>query len=162
MGRSQRQKGAREERLLVEDLRKAGWDAKRVPLSGAAQGFKGDVIAEKEGRTYVLEKKSRKDEFKTVYEAYAALKKEYAISLCTFTLVADIGGAVCVDLTDNLDDLLPGLGFIPAYLPLTQVKAAEQHGRALKRLLGFRKWVKDADVLVLRDNGRPHLYVRYR
>ena len=44
MSRMQRDKGARNERDLVNKLKAAGLDAKRVPLSGACEGFKGDVV----------------------------------------------------------------------------------------------------------------------
>ena len=43
-GKRSRDKGARSERALVNILRDAGLDAVRVPLSGACEGFKGDVI----------------------------------------------------------------------------------------------------------------------
>ena len=43
-GRAAKQKGNRGERELVELLRAHGIEAKRVPLSGAVEGFKGDVL----------------------------------------------------------------------------------------------------------------------
>ena len=43
-GRRSRSKGARRERELVQLLVAAGIDAKRVPLSGAVEGFKGDIL----------------------------------------------------------------------------------------------------------------------
>jgi hypothetical protein len=57
MGKSQRDKGCRFERECVNTAKEFNLDAKRVPLSGAVEGFKGDVIIE--GLTY--ECKSRKD-----------------------------------------------------------------------------------------------------
>lgn len=43
MGKAQRDKGARFEREVVNIFRAYGLSADRVPLSGAAQGFKGDI-----------------------------------------------------------------------------------------------------------------------
>lgn len=43
MGKAQRDKGARFEREIVHALRAYGLRADRVPLSGASEGFKGDV-----------------------------------------------------------------------------------------------------------------------
>jgi hypothetical protein len=43
MGKSQRDKGARRERELVQMFRDAGLPARRVPLSGATDYAKGDV-----------------------------------------------------------------------------------------------------------------------
>jgi Holliday junction resolvase len=58
-GKAPGAKGKRFERDIVTLLREAGIDAYRVPLSGAARGFKGDVHIKKDGRTFVLEAKSR-------------------------------------------------------------------------------------------------------
>src|SRR5690349_16624192 len=109
MGRSQKVKGYREERMLVLELARQGWTAKRVPYSGATKDDKGDVKVEKEGHTFRLEKKARKGTFQSVYNAYSALKREYGVSLVTFAISGDVGGVVCIDFTDNLDDFLPGL-----------------------------------------------------
>jgi Holliday junction resolvase len=66
-GRPPRQKGNRLERELVKLLEAAGIPAKRVPLSGSAKGYPGDVCATLAGRELCLECKSRKD-FKTLYK----------------------------------------------------------------------------------------------
>lgn len=55
-------KGDRFERAVVEDLRSAGFDAHRVPLSGAAVGFIGDVeIRNWHGRRFVIQCKHTKN-----------------------------------------------------------------------------------------------------
>lgn len=48
MSRSQRDKGARFEREIVRTINAApcGLSARRVPLSGAVEGYEGDVIVE--------------------------------------------------------------------------------------------------------------------
>lgn len=66
MGKPSRDKGARVERELVAALNEVGLDAKRVPLSGAARGFKGDIIISNEftsytRKTWQVEVKARKD-----------------------------------------------------------------------------------------------------
>jgi Holliday junction resolvase len=43
MANASRQKGDRFERQIVDELRDAGFDAHRIPLSGACPGFVGDV-----------------------------------------------------------------------------------------------------------------------
>tara|TARA_B100001123_G_C15298336_1_gene1020086 strand:- start:1947 stop:2279 length:333 start_codon:yes stop_codon:yes gene_type:complete len=63
-GKSSRDKGGRVERELVQKLRDAGFsDTFRVPLSGAAEGFKGDININIMGieETLVAEVKARKD-----------------------------------------------------------------------------------------------------
>lgn len=64
MGKSQRDKGARNERLFVADAQAAGLDAERIPLSGAVKGsFAGDVRVS----GYLGEVKVRGDGFKELY-----------------------------------------------------------------------------------------------
>jgi hypothetical protein len=65
-GRAPRQKGDRLERAVVLLLREHGLDAKRVPLSGSAKGYPGDVVVTVAGHDHVLECKSRRD-FATLY-----------------------------------------------------------------------------------------------
>lgn len=43
MGKASRDKGGRRERQVVNLLRGLGLPARRVPLSGASEGFEGDV-----------------------------------------------------------------------------------------------------------------------
>ncbi len=66
-GKSPRQKGDRLERAVVLLLREHGLDAKRVPLSGSAKDYPGDVVVTLDGRDHVLECKSRRD-FATLYK----------------------------------------------------------------------------------------------
>lgn len=65
-GRAPRQKGERLERSIVTQLRAAGLDVKRVPLSGSAAGYPGDVCVKLRDRELYVECKSRKD-FATLY-----------------------------------------------------------------------------------------------
>lgn len=46
VGMMSRRKGALFEQQIVRDLKAAGFVARRVPLSGAAEGYKGDVVVE--------------------------------------------------------------------------------------------------------------------
>lgn len=65
-GRAAKRKGDRLERLVVDTFRKANFEAKKVPLSGAAPDYPGDVIVTLGDVEYTLECKSRAD-FKTLY-----------------------------------------------------------------------------------------------
>ena len=83
MGKSQRNKGYRGEYNLVRKLREAGLEAERVPLSGATDFKKGDIVVE--GLTG--EVKLRKNGFKMLYDwlegndflAVKADRKEYLV-----------------------------------------------------------------------------------
>lgn len=65
-GRAPRQKGDRLERAVVKLFQDAGLEAKRVPLSGSAKGYPGDVCVKIADHELTLECKSRKD-FATLY-----------------------------------------------------------------------------------------------
>lgn len=67
-GRRSRNKGARVERAIVHALQAEGFDAARVPLSGAAGGrFSGDVLVPVQGRDLCVEVKARADGFRELY-----------------------------------------------------------------------------------------------
>ena len=64
MGKKSRRKGYRLEHELEEKLKELGFDAQRVPLSGASGGlFSGDLIVD--GK--IAEVKGRADGFKNLY-----------------------------------------------------------------------------------------------
>lgn len=67
MGKASRAKGCRRERQLVELLKSAGVEARRVPLSGATW-MKGDVLAEVGPLNLRIEVKARAngEGFKTI------------------------------------------------------------------------------------------------
>jgi len=65
MGKKSRNKGYRAEHNLVCLLREHGFEALRVPLSGGAKGFEGDVLIEKR---FKAEVKARHDGFKELYK----------------------------------------------------------------------------------------------
>jgi hypothetical protein len=67
-GRASRQKGNREERMLVRILQEYGFAAERVPLSGAARGrFGGDLSVPFLGLDRRVESKVRADGFRELY-----------------------------------------------------------------------------------------------
>ena len=59
-----KQKGDRDERGLIARLAERGVSAHRVPLSGAVEGYEGDVIIEDK---YVVECKVRARGFQQIY-----------------------------------------------------------------------------------------------
>lgn len=67
-GKMSRDKGGRGEREIVHLLRDAGIPAKRVPLSGAAPGFKGDVLIGKGSGQKTAEVKRRAKGFRELYK----------------------------------------------------------------------------------------------
>ena len=64
-GRSSKRKGGRIERLAVKMLSEVS-EAARIPLSGAIEGWKGDVSVYLQGKKFVAEVKGRKNPLKTI------------------------------------------------------------------------------------------------
>ena len=74
MGKFSRDKGARNERLFCQLMQAAGFEAKRVPLSGACAGFKNDVLIRTQSATLEGEIKTRASGFTLLYDALKAPK----------------------------------------------------------------------------------------
>ena len=68
MGKSQRDKGNRVERELNKYFQQQGFFSKKVPLSGAVDHFKGDLILKLMDKEFQIEVKARKNGFKTIYQ----------------------------------------------------------------------------------------------
>lgn len=66
--RGRKRKGDRFERAVVEAMGAHGLQAKRVPLSGAMEGWKGDIWLEGPAGGLVLECKMRANGQKTIRE----------------------------------------------------------------------------------------------
>lgn len=91
MANRSKAKGSRFERAVVLALNAHGLNAKRVPLSGMARGFKGDVHFECQGIPKVMECKSRKARFKEIREwlgdnDFLAVKDNNTEALVVMTL----------------------------------------------------------------------------
>jgi len=67
-GNSSRIKGYGGEKEVERKLKEAGLEAKRVPLSGAVEGFWGDVVFNVDGREMTGEVKRRKAGFSKLYQ----------------------------------------------------------------------------------------------
>lgn len=63
MGKFSRDKGNRGEYLVRDKLREAGFCVDRIPASGAAQGFKGDLRIKYDNQEILVEVKTRKKDF---------------------------------------------------------------------------------------------------
>lgn len=151
MGRASRDKGSRAERALVAELERHGWsDAFRVPLSGAAQGFKGDVHARPPGwgTKLVFENKARAKGFEKFYR----LAQAYGGTTRVTT-----GDLECVISLDP-ENIVPGV--VKEYRWFHSFPK-EQHKDILSLFALKAKWLGDADVLTLKQDRNPFLYIRY-
>lgn len=140
-----RNKGKRNEYLLRDLLRSQGWVADRVPSSGAAQGFKGDIRASKGDCEVLLELKARANSFSKLYKMAE-----------TGGLGAYAHNQGCVILEPTLDRVLesPLAFYPPREFGEHAVKGVET-AMKLKKLLG------ESQILVVRDDRKPMIFIRY-
>lgn len=144
-GKASRDKGSRTERTVKEYFKKLGYESYRVPLSGASQGYKGDVVFTKDGNTLVAEVKSRKSSFMHIYAALDQSKsKQLSLILPS--------GKLCA-LSYDFEKLLTGYQRSFVTVP--------EHERLCRRLDTLFKLVKEADLLVLKDDRKQLIFIIY-
>lgn len=144
-GRASKQKGTRAELILRDILRSKGWAADRVPLSGAAAGFKGDVTATKEGRTLLVEVKSRQDEYKSIY---VMLDNTPALVLTGLNMPSG-----CIAIGYDLDRVLNQTRFT--------LEPDPKYARTLRKIVTMQKLLGEAELLAVKINNKPFIYIKY-
>lgn len=150
-GLRSRRKGKRNEYLLRDYFRQLGFTSERVPSSGAARGFKGDVVLEKGGVKLTAELKARESEFKTIYAFHALCGEKPCI--VNFDAKAVVLSADFLDLGYTGSDIYK--------LPQVQVGLQHPDARAVKKMMGLQKFVKECDFLVIKIDRKPFLFLRY-
>lgn len=148
-GKYSRNKGLRNEYLVRDALRLEGFHADRVPSSGAAEGFKGDVKFSKDLQSYLAEVKVRAgSSFKNIYSLYQEHKVGDIASIC----IPMPEKLWCVDIANSMGKVLNTV--------TTFYKTVED--KRTKVLIKAYEMLKESDVLVLRNDHKPFLYLRYR
>lgn len=151
-GNYSRLKGKRNEYLLRDSLRAEGYEAHRVPSSGAADGFKGDVEFSRAGQTWVAELKVRHMEFKAIYALMEGHDKlAYAVPAGEHV--------VCVSVSRTMEDAINGLH---VYEPIERHSGNKAVLKAVRKLTTIAPMLGKSDILVVKDDRKPFLYVRYR
>lgn len=134
MGLMQRQKGARVERELVQHLRLKGYQAQRVPLSGATTFCKGDIEVIVNGEKKYIEVKSRKDGFKGLYNLL-----EGHTSITDLTSVSVTSDFASFHNLEGFSIFIAKIATVPT----------------LKKLKG------GCDYLAVKANGKPFLFLEF-
>lgn len=145
-GTSSRNKGKRGEYLVRDYFRSLGFTANRVPSSGAATGFPGDVEVVTHDGKFLVEVKSRQNNFKSVYDLFSACAIGGVLS---FT-----HRGICVDIVDSFSNFPKSNIY---YSVLTEVKT-----QTLNKILNMQKLLKGCQYLVVKDNNKPLLFLRYQ
>lgn len=145
------------ERLLRDHLRSLGYQADRIPLSGASALMSGDVRFYKDDKVYIAEMKSRASSFKKVYDLYfenMALTKD---DLLSFAYGGGTG--TVVDVSTSLHAALEGAA---VYSVFTGHVLHTKYKRTFSKIINLSKLLQGADILVIKDDRMPLLFLRYR
>lgn len=140
-GRYSRNKGARVERELVHHLNGLGYNAQRIPLSGMMKGYKHDVDVSLANASWKLEVKARKD-LSHLFTHDAGILQVFSLPGERVVLVSSSFGWMFRHHPDSLHKTA---------LTPKQCKQAE----------GLYKWQDGADILVLKQDRGPFIFVRF-
>lgn len=151
-GNYSRNKGSRGEYALRDHFRRLGFESNRVPSSGAAEGFKGDVTYKRDLIQGTVELKCRKDAFRNIYAMYDKEER---------------GGKLCLITTDGVTDRLVLItkSFIIATSAVCHEDVFKAYGpeykRVVKKVGNLYKLKQSCDLLVLKDDRKDFLFLRY-
>lgn len=141
-GKASRSKGIRMELKLRDELKKLGYESNRIPLSGSMQGYKGDVkFWLPGGQVFTAEVKSRKDSFKSIYDALYATKDKSLFLVLPDSTLAVVSTQLAVALN-------PKDCFTPNH-PIA------------RRIKTLQKLVQDCTLLAVKDDRMDFLFIRY-
>ena len=155
-GKRNRLKGKRMEYKLRDTLREYGYEAHRVPSSGAAHGFPGDVsFKDAKNPMRLAELKSRKKGFEKVYEflysfVNRGIIREHSLDRIKIEYNMKYGGQVTIALNPRV-----------LFEDSATVMANETEDMTRKFLI-LERWVEKSDMLVLHTDRHPFLYLRYK
>lgn len=154
MGKASRDKGARSERALRDELTRYGWEgATRVPLSGAMKTrveYQSDVTARPPGygSEVTFENKARATGFDAYY---ALLPRPESVIAVAF----ESGESLVVTLNPNIA--------IEAHTHLDISEFDPKFQKALRSIAKkCREWIGTAMILSMKQDRKPFIYVRYR
>lgn len=133
-------KGTSSEYEIRDYFRNLGYEAHRVPASGAAQGFPGDVLVKGKGETFLIEVKRRKDSFKLIYKELG-LAEAWHFS----------HGSICVSIARDYSGLTH-----EGHYPNVETS------KAVRKIFKIKEFLGKADTLVIRDDRKPWLFIKYR
>lgn len=155
-GAFSRNKGCREERKLVYELTRAGFDARRTMFQpyknkqGESDGF--DVIASKDGNTYTFEVKSNTRRFKRLYEFF----REKKVGNCWRFYLGTCGIAISTDWLTFRESQ-----FNQHFVNVDLLAERPCDRKTYNMILKLRGCLNGAQYLAIRSNNQPFLYIKY-
>lgn len=152
-GKFSRNKGRREEQQLVLYLAYLGYHAERI-LRQYQEAGQPDVIATKHGESITFEKKARKCSFATIYSLFDNHKDDNHVLAFVKTPLGE-----AVSISTRFPALLdPDL----TYRDLSKFPPSPKDIKVFDRIIRLKEMKQSADYLVIKDNNRPQLFIKYR
>lgn len=155
-GLMSRNKGLREERALVHYLLEHGWTAHRIPLSGATENYKHDVVAEKNGQKWTIELKTRASHFKRPYELFYQKKLIDRDPTIRIWVEKFKRGFI---MSENFDSVVTQEGVL-VHKAIWEELPKKTRAQ-IRACLNLARFNEGADVLAIRSNNKPRLFFRY-
>jgi hypothetical protein len=153
MGKMSRDKGARSERQLRDELIRHGWtDVVRVPLSGAVKSrnaYQDDVVGvAPDGKEYRFENKARATGFDPIYKILPRETSLQAVFLESGEMLT-----LAVDPNVAISDV--------RYLSISEFD--KEHQRVFRSVAKkCRDWIGNAEILSLKQDRKPFIFIRFR
>jgi Holliday junction resolvase len=153
VGKFSRSKGRRNEQQLVLYLARHGYQAERILRQYQAAG-QPDVKATKiAGIVTTFEMKARKDSFKTIYALYNSEKDDKGVvAFVTYS------GGKPVALSTDFEALL---GSDRTFRNLILFPPNPKLLKVYNRIVKLDELRQSADYLVIKDNNKPMLFLRF-
>lgn len=145
-GNFSRNKGRRAEYTVRDHFRGLGYTCDRVPLSGASQGFKGDLRVSDGIITFYVEVKSRQAGFKRLYDLFGD-NLDFP-----FTIMVTYGSKEVL-----LSNSFAGLSSSAANRYILTPEPALSY-----RLDQLEVLKQECEFLVVKDDRRPLLFMKYK
>lgn len=144
-------KGRRGEQQLVLALAKLGYKAERILRQYQTAG-QPDVVTS-HPKVYTFEHKHFKDSFKTIYDLYYSERDQN--EMLAFAVFSK--GPMVAMTTDF--KLLEKGGY--TFRSFELFPPTQKQLRVYNRILKMNELRQTADFLVIKDDGKPRLYLRY-
>lgn len=150
---SQRAKGKKGEYDVRNYFRENGFVSHRVPSSGSAHGFPGDVLVKHpNGTKFLIEVKVRKDEFKNIYKLIENDHTE---------VIRHIYNGKQVTVAKDFFSMFSQQHKSTVNYDLYELAHFGELLKVVKKLDKMHEWIKGSDYLVVRMDRKPFLFIRY-
>lgn len=155
MGMAQRRQGLRVEYLIRDRMRELGYEAHRIPASGAAEGFRGDIECRKDGHEFKIEVKGSKSKFKTLYSMYT----KYRVGTPDGVVRVALSDGTLIAFGPSFEDVRKAQDV--HFVKTTADNTPPKDLRAFKTIQGLQKLLGECEYLAIKQHNQVILFMRF-